>query len=72
MQKDRSSRSDPQATTSYPPSEIVLAMRDKLPKPMWSNIDAMLFERNKSRDLECRVCEEFHNAVNDSCGCDPR
>jgi hypothetical protein len=69
MQKDRS-KSSPQAITSYSPSEIVLATSDKLPKRIWSNVDEMLFERNKSRDLKCRICRKRHNPETGVCGCE--
>ena len=33
------------------------------------NADLMLFERNRSRDLKCRVCSRYHNPVTGKCGC---
>jgi hypothetical protein len=71
MPKDRSVNSDPQATALCSPSEIVLAMRGKLPERAWLNVDAMLYERNKCRDQNCRVCRQWHNPATGTCGCEP-
>jgi hypothetical protein len=60
--------SKPPQSTHTP---MLLEMRVKLPQRPWRNVDPMLYERNKSRDQNCRVCRQWHNPETDECGCEP-